>query len=101
MKNIAMTLILVGIIGIAQAAPDQRQCEMIGVLAKSIAENRDKGMVYKAQLGLLKGATEGQPRLREIHKTALGMAKMIYIDMPRLTPEGAFKLYYVTCMSQK
>jgi len=83
------------------AQPDPRYCEMVSTLAKKIADDRDRGVSYKAELGLLKGATEDEPHLRPLFRMAQAMAKMIYIENPRLTPEGAYKLNYVVCMSQK
>lgn len=90
--------------GFAEAAPDPRYCQMMSTLAKKIAEDRDKGVSYKAELGLLKGATEDEEATASmvaIYKAARGMAKIVYIDNPKLTPEGAFKLHYVICMSAK
>jgi hypothetical protein len=89
---------------VVAAAPDPRYCQMISTLAKKIAEDRDKGVSYKAELGLLKGATEDEEAtasMAAIYKAAKGMAKIIYVDNPKLTPEGAYKLHYVICMSAK
>ena len=105
MKKIAtMVVALMALTGtrFAAAAPDPRYCQMMSTLAKKIAEDRDKGVSYKAELGLLKGATEdGTVSMNAIYKAARGMAKLIYIDNPNLTPEGAYKLHYVICMSAK
>ncbi|SDC80473.1 hypothetical protein SAMN05428966_102374 [Massilia sp. PDC64] len=93
---------LIAVLNIGHAAPDPRYCQMMSTLAKKIAEDRDKGVSYKAELGLLKGATEdGTASMTAIYKAARGMAKVIYIDNPNLTPEGAYKLHYVICMSAK
>jgi hypothetical protein len=96
--------LLIAMASLAEAAPDPRYCQMMSSLAKKIAEDRDKGVSYKAELGLLKGATEDEDAtasMAAIYKAAKGMAKIIYIDNPKLTPEGAYKLHYVICMSAK
>jgi hypothetical protein len=79
------------------AAADSRYCEMLGSLAKSIAEDHAKGVSYKAELGKLTGAGDGLPA--NVLQLTMTMAKTIYIDMPKLTPEGAYKLHYVACMA--
>lgn len=83
------------------AEPDPRYCHMVSMLAKTIAEDRDRGVDYKAELRQLNGAAEDIPSRRPMLRMAQAMAKMIYIENPRLTPEGAYKLNYVVCMSQK
>jgi hypothetical protein len=85
----------------AHGEPDPAFCQMNASLAQSIAEDRDKGVHIKAELGKLKGATEGLPSRPDLEKMARSQVQTIYVDMPRLTPVGAYKLFYVACMSQK
>ena len=105
MKRLLSSATLAGLImvgNLAHAAqPDPRYSEMVSTLAKTIADDRDCGVSYKAELGLLKGATEDEPHFRPLFGMAQAMAKMIYIENPRLTPEGAYMVNYVVCMSQK
>lgn len=86
---------------VANAAPNQEFCSMVGSLAKGITEDKDRGVSYNAELGKIKGATEGLQSTAGIFKIAKGAIHTVYLDMPMLTPEGAYKLYYVACMSQK
>lgn len=85
---------------VANAAPNQELCSMFGSLAQGITEDRDRGVSYNAELGKIKGATEGLPSTAGILKFAKGAIHTVYLDMPKLTPEGAYKLHYVVCMSQ-
>lgn len=85
----------------AQAAPDKRYCEMVASLAKGITEDRDKGVSYNAQLGKLKGASEGVPSAAGILVVSKAILQTVYLDMPKITPEGAYKLHYVACMTAK
>jgi hypothetical protein len=104
MKNVVLlgaVAVLSTMSTIASATPDPRYCQMVSSLAKKIAEDRDKGVTYKAELRVLKSAIDGTPSSGDIYKMAQGMAKIIYVDNPKLTPEGAFKLHYVVCMSAK
>jgi len=44
---------------------------------------------------MLKGATEGEKNMANICKVASNIARVVYNEMPNLTPEGAYNLYYV------
>ncbi|MBU6503646.1 MAG: hypothetical protein KGQ35_12385 [Burkholderiales bacterium] len=72
---------------------------MSASLARSIAEERDKGVSYDAELGKIIGASHDLPSASGIQQLSVSMLKTIYIDMPQITPEGAYKLYYVACIS--
>ena len=85
----------------AFAASDPAYCEMIGSLARGITEDRDRGVSYNAALGKIKGAAEGVPSAKGILQIAKGTLKMVYMDMPNITPEGAFNLNYLACMKAK
>ena len=81
------------------AAPDPRLCEMFGLLAKGIAEDRDQGTPFNKESAKLKAAAAGLPSTIGINEFSKGAMQTIYRDMPKLTPEGAYKLHYVACMS--
>ena len=98
MKTIIFSTLLM-ISTLAAAAPDPRLCEMLSSLAKGIAEDRDSGTPYKAEFAKLKAAAKGLPSSMGIMEFSKGAVKTIYVDMPKLTPEGAYKLHYVACMS--
>ena|ERR1035437_9486518 len=83
----------------ATSAPDPRLCEMLSSLAKGIAEDRDNGTPYKTEVAKLKAAAKDLPSSMGIMEFSKSAAKTIYIDMPKLTPEGAYKLHYVACMN--
>jgi len=100
MKRVVVA-ILAGVINVAAAAPDPQYCNAVASLARKIAEDREKGVSYKAELAMLNASMDDIPSKRALNEMARNMAKVIYVEMPRLTPEGAYKLHYVVCMSQK
>lgn len=61
----------------AHGAPDPAFCQMNASLAQSIAEDRDKGIHIKAELGKLKGATEGLPNSPDLEKMARSQVQTI------------------------
>jgi len=83
------------------AAPDPKYCELVGSLARGITEDRDRGVAYNAELGKIRGAAEGMPGAEDILTISKAALKTSYLDMPKLTPEGAYKLYYFSCMASK
>lgn len=85
----------------AFSTPDQNYCHMVASLAKGITEDRDRGVSYKAELGKLKGATEGLPTSTGILQISKSALQTVYLDMPKITPDGAYKLHYIACMSAK
>jgi hypothetical protein len=97
--KIALALICAIVSASAFAAPDPHYCEMVGSLAKGITEDRDRGVSYQAELGKLKGATGGLASTADIFTIAKTALKVVYLDMPKLTPVGAYKLHYVACMA--
>jgi hypothetical protein len=107
MKNklsIIMSALLLVLTSKAFAAQDPAMCELIGSLASGIAVDRNHGVTYNAELGKVKGALQDMPSgktrndLLAISKSAL---KTVYLDMPKITPDGAYKYYYVVCMDAK
>jgi len=78
-------------------------CQMLVSLAKNIAEDRDRGVVYKGELGKLKGAIVDEPQMKPIYTTAIRLAKIVYkhYPTPLLLLDSASKLEYRSCMSQK
>jgi hypothetical protein len=76
-------------------------CEMIGSLARGITQDRDRGVSYNAELGKIKGATQDLPSGDEILVISLATIKTVYLDMPKITPEGAYKLNYLACITAK
>jgi hypothetical protein len=96
-----MCLVLASVAKVGTAAPNLQLCQMLASLAKNIAEDRDRGVAYKAELGKLKGAMEDEPQMKPIYTIATGLAKIVYKQYPALTPDGAYKLEYQSCMSQK
>lgn len=101
MKKCLPAALFTLVANVAVAAPDPAYCGMVAAMAKSITADRDRGVAYKAELGMLKGATEGETNMANIYAVATNIAKVVYKEMPNLTPEGAYKLHYVVCMSQK
>lgn len=101
MKKSLFAVCIAFLANIAVAAPDPAYCGMVAAMAKSITVDRDRGVAYKAELGLLKGATEGEKNMANIYKVASNIARVVYKEMPNLTPEGAYNLHYVVCMGQK
>ena len=104
MKNIRIIIVptlVLAFSGSAIAAPDQAFCKMVGSLARGITEDRERGVSYNAELGKIIGATQDLPSsdgILAISKSALNTA---YLEMPKITPEGAYKLHYVACMAVK
>jgi hypothetical protein len=101
MKKSLIAVCIAFLANVAVAAPDPAYCGMVAAMAKSITADRDRGVAYKAELGMLKGATEGEKNMASIYKVASNIARVVYKEMPNLTPEGAYNLHYVVCMGQK
>lgn len=87
--------------GHASAGQDQAFCEMVGSLARGIAEDRDRGISYNAELGKIKGAAQDLPSLKGIVALSKSALNTVYLEMPKITPEGAYKLHYVACITAK
>ena len=107
MKNklsIIIPALLLALTSKAFAAQDQAMCEMIGQLANGIANDRDRGVSYNKKKKKVKGALQDLPSgktrngLLDISKSAL---RTVYVDMPKISPDGAFNFYYVVCMGAK
>jgi hypothetical protein len=81
----------------AQSPPDFAMCARLGQLARSIAQDRDRGVTYQDKV---RGLNEALARVPEEHAKSLQLAKAIY-DIPSMTPEGAYKLAYAPCNTQR
>lgn len=99
--KIIISALLVAMSSGAFAGQDPAFCEMVGALAHGIAEDRERGVSYKAELGKITGASDGLPSTRGILAIGKAAVKTVYLDMPKLSPEGAYKLHYVACMAAK
>jgi hypothetical protein len=94
-----MTALLLVLTTNAVAGQDAAYCEMVGSLARGITADRDRNVSYNAELGKIKGATQDLPSRNGIFAISKSALKMAYLEMPKITPADAYKLYYVTCMS--
>jgi hypothetical protein len=99
MKKALLVSLMAACIGGASAGQDPKLCEMVGSLAQGIAEDRDRGVSYNAELGKIKGASQDVHSYQGIMLLSKSALKTVYLDMPKITPEGAYKLHYVACMS--
>lgn len=104
MKNklsIIILVILFTLTSNVNADQELTRCEMVSEIAANIANDRDQGISYNAELGKLKGAAKNTPNsdwLLIIGKSAI---KTVYNDLPKITPKDAYKFYYEACTSLK
>lgn len=94
-----LSAFLIAYVGTVSAGQDEKYCQIVGLLARGITEDRDRGVSYNAEWRKIKTMAEGEAgevRLLVLSKSALNT---VYLDMPKITPEGAFKLHYVACMA--
>ena len=82
----------------ASAEQDPATCKEIANMAWNIANDRDQGTSYHAELGKLKGAAEDAQAGKMIMKIANPMLKVLYKDQPNLAPNDAFKSFFTLCM---
>lgn len=87
--------------GSAFGKPDPAYCGMVATLARGITEERDRGVSYSAALGKIKGASQDLQSSEGILIIAKAALKTVYLDMPKLTPEGAYMLHFAACISAK
>lgn len=83
----------------AAAAPPQEYCDALGTTAQRFAQDRNNGISYKEQRGRIQRAAVGTADPQSTLKLFDGVARTVYIDMPQLTPEGAYKFVRVACMT--
>ncbi|MDR3480572.1 MAG: hypothetical protein P4L91_07630 [Burkholderiaceae bacterium] len=81
------------------AAADSHACGLVADLAREIAVDRDHGVSYKAELGRLIVAYDGQSD--GVLRLAKNIVHVVYIDMPSLSPQGAYNFGYAACMQAK
>lgn len=98
MKNFVAALLLASSVGSVTAADDSL-CSMYGSLARGITEDRDRGIPYDTERSRLKAAAKGLPSNPGLMQISLSALKTSYLDMPKLTPEGAYKLFYAACLA--
>jgi hypothetical protein len=79
------------------AAADPVMCSMVGMLARSIAVDRENGVPYKAEVKRIAQAVKKAPNERATLQMSRHLAQIVYVDMPRLSPDGAYKLAFVSC----
>ncbi len=69
---------------------------MLGILAKQLVIDRKKGIPRASNISLARDAFSSRPiALNEI----ISVINLIYIDMPKLSPEGAYKLVTFACIA--
>lgn len=81
----------------AQSPPDFATCARLGQLARSIAQDRDRGVPYQERI---RGLSEALARVPDERAISLRLAKAIY-DIPSMTPEGAYKLASAPCNARR
>lgn len=85
----------------AMAAQDPAYCQMLGDLGRGIAMDRDKGVSYKAALKKVTDAARDTPSFNGIMAIAKATIQTVYLDMPKISPDGSYKLNYAACMASK
>jgi len=97
--KIVISVLLFTITGSAFAGQDPAFCKMAGALAQGIVQDRERGVPYKVELGNITAASDGLQSTSGIVALGKAAVKTAYLDMPKLSQEGAYKLYYVACMA--
>lgn len=97
--KIVISALLVAISSGAFAEQDPAFCKMAGALAQGIAQDRERGVPYKVEIRNIDANWDGSQSTKGILALAKSAVKTVYLDMPKLSPEGAYKLYYVACMA--
>ncbi|WP_157463114.1 hypothetical protein [Curvibacter gracilis] len=97
--RVAILLILSAGCGVSFAAKDPAYCKMIADLGRGVATWRDAGVPYDAALKRISSAARDTPSFAGIMQIGQSAVQTAYLDMPKITPDGAYKLYYVACMS--
>lgn len=92
------------ITGSASAANTEKYCNAIAEAATGYVGDRDYGWSYSKTLSILDAAIEQanlspaeRPKYR---RDARAAAKIAYIDFPRITSNGIYKLVHLGCMSE-
>jgi hypothetical protein len=81
------------------AAPNPQLCDMVGSLALRIAQDRDAGMPYKTAVQRHTAAAAGMPpAFLMMSKSAINT---VYLEQPKITPDGAYGLHFQACMAAK
>jgi hypothetical protein len=81
----------------AQSPPDFATCARLGQVARSIAQDRDRGVPYQERV---RGLDQALARVPDERAVMLRLAKSIY-DIPSMTPEGAYKLATAPCTARR
>jgi hypothetical protein len=84
---------------LALASPPQEFCDAMGAAARRLATDRNNGISYKEQTKRIRAAVATTSDPASTEKLFDGLARTVYIEMPRLTPEGAYSFARVACMT--
>lgn len=85
--------------GSALAAPPEQFCDGIGAIGQRMVYDRDSGISYRAQRERIPVLARGLPDSAAMQRMLREIAKTVYVDMPQLSPEGAYKLFKLMCLS--
>lgn len=88
-----------GVTSLIAAQNPERYCQMLGDLGRGIAMDRERGVSYKAALKKITDAARDTPSFDGIMEIAKVTIQTVYLDMPKITPDGSYKLNYAVCMA--
>lgn len=88
----------------AFAANTESYCNSIAEMATGYVGDRNYGWPYSKTLAVLNAAVD-QAKLSDSQRTkyrrdAQAAAKIAYIDFPKITEQGIYKLVHLGCMSE-
>lgn len=76
------------------------ECRVLGEIAKAMVIDRSNGISYASTLssaGVALSSLNGRTR-REGMQEMTSIINLIYIKMPQLSPDGAYKLVALSCV---
>ena len=83
----------------ALADNDPAYCKEVANAAWNIANDRDNGTSYHAELGKIKGAAEDTEGGGKFLKVCMPILKTLYKDKSKETPDDALRNYFAQCLN--
>ena len=85
----------------SSAATISDTCDGIGLMASKLAEARISGVPYKTQLARNRVTARGTSDAAAMIQLTDALTRLVYVEMPKLSPEGAYNMAHLMCSSGK